>query len=183
MTDPILVTPPAELLTLAEAKAHLRVDHADEDLEIGAYIAAAVAWMDGWRGILGRCIMTQTWSHRTDRLATQVLPFPDVQSATVSYLDVAGVTQTVDAANYRVETYHGRGYIVFADAFTAPPLMPGRDDAVTISAVYGFADVPPSLKVAALMLVSHWYHHREGGTEDIPAPVKALTTPYRVGMV
>ena len=58
----IRVTPPVEpVLTLDEAKEHLRVVHSDEDLLIQSLIDAAVSWLDGWDGVLGRCIMPQTW--------------------------------------------------------------------------------------------------------------------------
>lgn len=183
MSDPILVTPPDDLLSLDEAKLHLRVDSDDEDDLIAAYIAAAVAWMDGWQGILGRCILTQTWSFTTGALASMRLPFPDVQSAIVSYLDEAGEEQVVDPAGYRVRTIKGVGHLTFGDDFTAPAVLAGRDDAVTVSITCGQAAAPAPLKVAALMLVAHWYRHREGGTDDIPAPVKAVVAPFRVGLV
>lgn len=183
MADPILVEPPDDLLGLDEAKAHLRVDHDDEDDLITGLIAGAVAYLDGWQGVLGRCILAQTWAITSVSLVTQRLPFPDVQSAVVSYLDADGDSQTVDPSSYRVETWRGQGWLVFGTDFSAAPLQAGRDDAVTITAVYGVDVAPPALKVAALMLVGHWYRNREGGTDDIPAPVKALIAPYRVGLV
>lgn len=58
----IRITPPTALvITLAEAREHLRVSHDDEDLLIQSLIDAAVSWLDGWDGVLGRCIMPQTW--------------------------------------------------------------------------------------------------------------------------
>jgi uncharacterized phiE125 gp8 family phage protein len=183
MSDPILVTPPSDLLSVEEAKLHLRGDHDEEDDLIAVLIAAAVAWMDGWQGILGRCILTQTWSFTAPALASMKLPFPDVQSAIVSYLDAAGEEQVVDPADYRVRTIKGVGHLTFAEDFAAPAVLSGRDDAVTVTIDCGQAEAPAPLKVAALMLVAHWYRHREGGTDDIPAPVKAVVAPFRVGLV
>ncbi|WP_297534627.1 head-tail connector protein [Nitrobacter sp.] len=55
MLTPIRTVAPAEMpVTLAEAKAHLRVDHDDQDDLITAQIKAATAWFDGYSGILGR---------------------------------------------------------------------------------------------------------------------------------
>jgi uncharacterized phiE125 gp8 family phage protein len=183
MLDPVLIEAPEPLLSLDEAKAHLRVDHDDEDTLIEGFIAGAVAWMDGWQGVLRRCILTQTWAIRTDGLRSMRLPFPDVQSAVVTYLDAAGDSQTVDPANYRVYTQCGAGHLVLADDFAVPTVLSGREDAVTITAVFGTDEAPPPLKVAALMLVGHWYRHREDDASDVPGPVRALIAPFRVALV
>ncbi len=187
MADPVLIEAPAALLTLPEVKAHLRVDHADEDTLIEGLIASAVGWLDGWQGVLGRCILTQTWASTHAALADLRLPFPDVQSAVVSYLDAAGEVQTVDASDYRVRTRNGAGELLFRDGYSAPALLAGRDDAVTVTAVYGRDDLPAPLRVAALMLVGHWYQHREavatGGAAQVPLAVDTLISPFRVGLV
>ena len=58
----IRVTPPTvPVVTLQDMKEHLRVLHDDEDMLIQSLTDAAVSWMDGWDGVLGRCIMPQTW--------------------------------------------------------------------------------------------------------------------------
>lgn len=58
----IRVTPPtAQVVSLQDMKEHLRVLHDDEDMLIQSLMDAAVSWMDGWDGVLGRCIMPQTW--------------------------------------------------------------------------------------------------------------------------
>ena len=62
MHRPVLVTPPAETpVSRTEAKAHLRVDGTGDDDLIDGLIDAAVAHLDGYTGILGRCMVTQTW--------------------------------------------------------------------------------------------------------------------------
>lgn len=183
MIDPVLVTPPAELLTLPEVKTHLKIDHSHLDSMLEGYIAAAVAWLDGWNGVLGRCILTQTWAFRCAELVDMALLFPDVQSAVVTYLDAAGATQTVNPSDYRVRTRNGQGELVFAESFSAPTLLAGRDDAVTVTAVYGKAEAPPPLKVAALMLVAHLERNPEGAWENVPAGVEAMIAPYRMAQV
>lgn len=58
----IRVTPPTEpVVTMRDMKEHLRVLHDDEDMLIQSLTDAAVSWLDGWDGVLGRCIMPQTW--------------------------------------------------------------------------------------------------------------------------
>ena len=61
-----LVTPPAELIPLPEAKAWLRVDGMEEDALIGGLLAAATAHLDGWTGVLGRALGEQVWEISLD---------------------------------------------------------------------------------------------------------------------
>jgi uncharacterized phiE125 gp8 family phage protein len=185
MIAPTLITPPAPLLSVPEVKAHLRIDSSHEDAMLEGLIAAAQAWLDGWQGVLGRCILTQTWASRCADLVDQRLPFPDVVSAVVTYLDTAGATQTVAPLSYRLRTESGQGQLIFADGYSAPQVMAGRDDAVTITAVYGRADVPPAIRTAALMLVAHWHRNSEAVvtgtiTATVPIGVDALIAPWRV---
>ena len=57
-----LVIPPVDaVVSLTEAKAHLRVSHDDEDAEIAAMVDAATAYLDGLDGVLGRALGQQTW--------------------------------------------------------------------------------------------------------------------------
>lgn len=81
---PYLITPPAgPVVALPDLKAHLRIDHYEHDELIVACEQAAVAHMDGWTGVLGRCILPQTWAIALSA-GYHVLPFPDVTGATVA---------------------------------------------------------------------------------------------------
>lgn len=58
---PIVITPPAApLVSLDEAKKHLRVDFSDDDALITAMIETARAWIDAPEGKLNRALITQT---------------------------------------------------------------------------------------------------------------------------
>lgn len=82
-----VTAPTADLVPLADMKVYLRVDHDDEDALIGDLTAAAVAYLDGWGGVLGRCIMPQTWAF--DAVAGDVeSPMPDVTAATQDSVDL-----------------------------------------------------------------------------------------------
>jgi len=68
LAPPVRVTAPADRpVTLAEVKNHCRIDHSDDDTLVQSYIDAAVAHVEGWSGVLGRCLVTQTWRQTTWR--------------------------------------------------------------------------------------------------------------------
>ena len=56
------VAPVADLVSLAEAKAQCRVDDSDSDVLMTALIKAATDHLDGYSGVLGRALITQTWA-------------------------------------------------------------------------------------------------------------------------
>lgn len=199
MHRPVLVTP-ADLmpLTVAEVKAHLRVAHDDDDATIAALIAAATAHLDGWTGILGRCLVEQTWMQEFDRFERCLrLPLGPVGSITsVKYYDEAGVLQTVGSSNYSLFADGLGFYVRFVDGFAAPALY--REPAsVRVSYKAGQAvietdgvmdGVEPSIKFAMLLLIGHWYENREAvalprvGAQAaivLPFAVDALLAPHR----
>lgn len=76
--NPIRVMPPdGALVPLADLKEYLRVSDDDTDAQIMQLEQAAVAHLDGWRGVLRRCILLQTWEVRLGP-GKHRLPFPDV---------------------------------------------------------------------------------------------------------
>ena len=86
-----IAAPAAEPISLATAKAHLRVTHAAEDTLIPLYISAAVSKLDGKDGLLGRAMITQDWQLSLDSFPCDgviELPLPPLQEVTfVKYFD------------------------------------------------------------------------------------------------
>lgn len=159
--SPVLVTPPAEPpVSLTEAKDQLRVTHADQDSMILRYINAATDHLDGHRGILGRCIVTQRWQQDFWGWGVLALPFPDASNVTVTYLDSLGVEQTVLAANYRTEGRPGSTHVIFSTDWAWPSLFTtGRAPVrVAFDAGYGAASaVPDDIRSAILIHVQAQY--------------------------
>lgn len=190
MYRPVLVTPPAETpVSPTEAKAHLRVETTADDTLIAGLIAAATAHLDGWSGILGRCLVEQTWRQDYDdfRSCLRLPLFPVLSITSVKYVDTDGVEQTVDSANYVLLNDERGAYVEFADGYSFPALNVGSAAVrITYVAGYGAASaVPQAIKQAMLLLIGHWYENREAvivGTSQpspLPLAVDALITPFR----
>lgn len=98
MLDLELTTAPsAELVTLAQAKADLRLDGLDDhDGRIQEYLDEAVGELDGFSGSLGRALAAQTWTLYLDRFPAGPirLPLPPLISVdAVAYVDADGADQ------------------------------------------------------------------------------------------
>ncbi len=176
MRRPVLVTPPEILpVTLAAAKAHLRVDFSDDDSLIEGLIKAATDHLDGWTGILGRCLVEQTWAETLDSGSCALGLGPVIE-----IVNVEANVETVDPSLYGLRTdAGGRSFI---DCAISGPVT------VTYTAGYANTDddqstVPAALKAAILMLVGHWYHNREAvvssSVSELPLAVASLIAPYR----
>lgn len=189
MYDPILITAPtAKPVSVAEAKAHLRVDVSDEDTYIGTLIDAASAHLDGWTGQLGQAICEQTWRDQWDDFSSVMrLNLYPVQSvSSVKYIDTNGDEQTIDAANYYLMKLDGTWFVVFKFNYTFPALSVMDRPAVTIEYVAGYDTVPAAICHAIKLIVGAWYENREETIIGVPVArlpdsvaVNALLAPYR----
>ena len=155
---PVLVTAPtAEIVTLEDMKAHLSVTHDAEDGLIEALTAAAVAYLDGWTGVLGRCIAEQTWRVTLEAAGAYVLPMPDVTGAETDYgAGVVALDLVATPRGPRVEVTEACDV-----EFTCE--MRGPMTALVSQAVK--------------LLVGHWYQNREAA-----GPAMA-ETPLAVDMI
>lgn len=197
MYPPVRVTAPAgPPVTLQEVKQHLRLvagaeTYTVEDAILQVYLDAAIAYLDGYSGVLGRCMVTQTWRQDFDRWARCMrLPLPAATISSVKYRREDGTLVTVADANYSLKADDLGSYVRFADDYTFPTDL-AESQAILIEFTAGFgaaADVPAALKAAILLLVGHWYVNRETvvtGTiaTSLPMAVDALINlSRRVGV-
>lgn len=186
MFRPALVTGPvADFISLAEAKAHCRVDHDDEDSYLYALISAATSYLDGYSGVLGRALLPQTWRQDFEDFGDVMrLPVGPVQSVTsISYQDSGGADQALPSTEYVLLEDDFGDYVTLA-ANKSWPAVGSRADAVKITYLAGSASVPMAIKQAALLLVGHWYSNREAvsaaSMTETPMAVDALVAPFRV---
>lgn len=186
MYRPVLVTPPAsQPVTMEQAKRQVRAeDFTDDDDLLEALVKAATSHLDGWTGILGRCLITQTWRQDFDGFCRCMrLPlFPVASIASVTHLDAADATQTVSPSAYALLNDDAGAFVRFADAFAFPATSAKRP-AVAITYVAGAESASEALQHAILMLVGHWYANRESvsavAMQSLPQAVDALIAPYR----
>lgn len=189
--DPVLsVAPAVALLTLEEAKDHLRRDDDDDDGYIETLIAAVMSHLDGYEGILGRALINQTWVEKWsgfpagDELRLSLKPVSSITS--IEYYDSDNSLQTFAAANYNPFNDAHSASIELIDTANWPSTY-DRRDAVILTGVFGYgataAEVPAAIKHAAKMLLLHWYENREAvvvGTiaTELPMGVSRLLTSY-----
>lgn len=182
--------PASNLIDVTAAKQHLRVDSSASDTYVEALIAAAEAHLDGFSGVLGRALVTQTWRRSFDRFPdcdVIRLPLGPLQSvSSVTYYDTAGSSQTFSASNYHAVT-DAIGPCVVLDDDATWPNTDERPDAVTVTWVCGYgaaSAVPAPIIHAAKLIIGHLFENREAvvtGTISgtLPLAVDALITPYR----
>ncbi len=185
MPSILLTAPAVEPLSLAEAKAFLRVEHADDDDVIASLIAAARLHVEAQTR---RALITQSWRLTRDAWPADgrltVTPAPLEALTAVRVYDGGGHAAALDLQSFVVDS--AGSSIVFAPWAL---MQPGRSAAgieLDVTVGYGDAasDVPEPLRQAVRLLVAHWYENRglttPGTIMVLPATVAALLAPYRV---
>lgn len=178
----VLVTPPDDWpVSLTEARRQCRVGDEDDQRLLG-HIRAATAYLDGYHGMLGRCIITQTWRMTSAGWGIFRLPVPDVVSADLSYIDASGAQSSLPLASYYINSLGAASYVTFAPATTFPALHADTPEPVTVTFTAGFGgpdDVPPQIKDAILLHVEALYDRLPD--EQWRPAYEHLIAPLRVG--
>jgi uncharacterized phiE125 gp8 family phage protein len=180
MSSLILIEPPGSLpISLAEAKAGARLDGLDDqDALIAGHIRTAVDHLDGANGVLGRCLIRQTWEFRLSCFPAVIkLPLPPLaEVVSITYLDPAGAQQTLDPADYTVAGIGSDGTIRPAPGKSWPSAQ-AVPEAVRVTFAAGADDhngVPEPLRAAIGEMVRALYDGCDAGQA-----VRDLITPYR----
>jgi len=178
------VAPASPVLSLPEAKRHLRVLHDDDDDDIMAMIAAAIDAIEGPSGI-GIALSPQTWRLSYDHFPCEIIvPLGPVTAVTsVSYTDRNGSPQTVPSLRFDLDESPLR---IWPARDTSWPEIYCEPGAVKITFVCGYPELPQDLRWAILLLVGHFYQNREAVTYDLkamdlPMGVSSILERYRVG--
>lgn len=165
-------TPAAnEPITLAEAKAHLRIDSNDENDYINGLIAAAREMAEAYTA---RAFVTSTFTMKLD-------DFPDGEGAirlprtplgsvtSIQYIDANGSTQTLSTDIYEVISDDTQASIVLKPQRVWPSAQFEKYHAVTITFTAGYgashSSVPQAARSAMFLIIGNLFENREGVTE------------------
>ena len=161
MTSYLLAGPAQEPVSLAEARAFLRVDDTAEDGLIGTLIGAARLHVEG---VTGQALLAQSWRLVLDAwpdsgvVRLPVTPFCSL--TVINVIDEAGMSHPLGLAQF----------LTAPDRLVLPPTVAGMPAqrqrlGIEIDYVAGFAatpaEVPADLKTALLVLVGYWFEHRD----------------------
>lgn len=175
-------------ISLARAKAHLRVDWDDEDALIAAYLRASVGAIESRTD---RALSPQAfteWAARFpcgygEKLTLARDPIREIVS--VTYVDADGAEQELDPADYR--SIEGEPWSLIAPVAGSFPSTEERPDAVRVRYMAGYdaGDCPAELQSAVLLMLGHLYANREGVAvganvvTPVPFAVDMLCEPFR----
>lgn len=188
--------PAVEPVTLAEAKAHCRIDTSADDAYVASLIAAAREWCEQY---LDRTLVYTQWVMRFDKFppdGTQDIELPRPPMATagtatavaLTFTYENGTTATYSTASYRVDRDSTPGAVKALYGQTWPPHLQD-DNAISVTwwAGYGSSgsSVPAAIRHAMLMLVGMWYERRMAADSmsgnEIPFGVKSLLDSQKWG--
>ena len=153
------------LVTLAEAKLHLRVDGIDEDALIGVYIAAAeqsaIALLD--RGV---------YADGTALGAARAAAPAELAAATAAYTEAIAAAQALTDATEQAAATQAAEYAYLRAQVAYRQAMDG-------------IVVNDTIKSAVLLIVGHLYAHREDvvagvSVAKLPNGAEWLLQPYKV---
>lgn len=186
----------SEPITTAQAKAHLRVDHSEDDDYIDILITTARQVAER---LTSRIILTQTWELILDAFpASSSTPIrfplsPLMSIESVKYIDTAGDQQTWSADEYQYSTDHEPGQLKPACGYTYPST---RNDYPTVIIEFkcgydeaiGDADaalIPLEMIHLVYLLVGHFYETREATADvklyELPLTIQSLVNLVKVG--
>lgn len=185
----VVVTAPVHGISLTTVKAHLRVDHTDDDTLIAAYVSAAAGHIDGPQGWLDRAVFPQTLELRQNVFGSDPirLPYgPATAITSIKYVDPDGAEQTLASDQY-VLTNAGAVELAYSASW---PNLRGDAEGVRIRYAAGYATLPPAILQAVLLMVGDLYAFREtaqvgsvAGRIPMSAAVENLLAPFRAWSV
>lgn len=169
-----------EPISLDEAKLHLRIDDAADNVLISNLIVAARQFVENYTH---RTLMTTVIEKIYDVPSHSFsLPSPPLQEVTkIEVVNDAGEKTEVDSSIYDYDSSVDiPGRVQLREGCVWPDHRGFASFIVTFKAGYGDApaDVPEMLRQAILQVLAHYYEKRQ--SEEIPAGIYTLLAPFKV---
>lgn len=182
-----VITPPTvEVVSLAEARAHLRIDadNTADDSMISLYITAA---REECEHLLERSIGSQVLRLYMDAWPEAEIPLemPPVTSIVwIRYIVPDEVEQTVPSANYGIDNSQLTHWVLPASGEDWPEAADVANAVqVQYNAGYSPEECPALIKQWILLRVGSLYNQREADSDRPPVPVdftERLLDRYRI---
>lgn len=173
----LIAAPALEPVTLAEAKAWLRIDDSADDARLASLVSTARHMVEK---ATRRLLISQSWRVEFGAFPCDGyvrLPFAPLRAiAAIRMIDSCGAPHLLTAAQWRVFDAADDPRV----GLTSILLTPGRACHVEIDAEFGYGapeDIPPPLRQAILTLVSAW---RESPNEAgmMTSAAQTLIAPF-----
>jgi uncharacterized phiE125 gp8 family phage protein len=180
------ITEPAlEPVTVAEARAWLRLDHTSEDTLISELIRAARSEVEQQTGL---ALIDQQWRMTADRWPVSDMMFlprgPVTGILAVTVYAADGTPATLDPADYVLDASSYPARLLLEKRATPGRRMNGIE--IDFACGHGptGVEVPDTLRRAIKMLVAHWFEFRGAFRADeqpvsYPDGFLPLMRPYR----
>ncbi len=188
MTAYLLAGPAVEPVTLAEAKAWLRLDAGDDDALVTTLTTAARLHVEATTGL---ALITQSWRLVRDGWppdGTVKLPVSPLQSLTaITAYDAEGAGSELALDDVLTDAAANPSSLLLPAGFGAGRVFRSRQG-IEIDYVAGCGDdgasVPAALRQTMLTLLAYWFENRDavvmaGAGSIIPQNFDLMVAPYR----
>ena len=188
-----LITPATgKLFTSAEARERARLASSMSDAAIDDLVVEATRFVES---DLSRQLLSAIWRQTQDGFSNDsgrcvLFRNPVIEVDSIEYLDGDGDWDEVDNWELDADNEPAIVFPAVADGEWPEVYDRGSNVAITFEAGYGAdpADVPPDLRRAVIMMVSHFHEHPEAvalgadaRTFEVPLGVAEILDHYRYG--
>jgi len=166
------------IISLSQAKEHLRVDHNDEDDLIAASIDAAIGACEGYTN---KNINESKFRIELESFTDFEIKISPVQSVTgITYTNEAGAEQTLTTDFYRVYPVDKYAHkVVFLEETPLPTIKDNTKIKISVTAGYADGKVPAEIKQAIYLTLTDFYENREDKVYNLPSRSEALLRSHR----
>lgn len=169
------------MLTTAEVKAHLRIEHDDEDTFIDTLTQAAYVFAENYTGLK---ILNGSVVEKFDNFTSEIeLKYNPVNSiTTITYYDTDDTQQS--QTDYFLDTKKQKAILkpVYGEAW---PATNCNYENIEITYDAGYATISDDINQAVLLIIGSLYEQRENhisgvSIDSVPVSSEYLLSPYRI---